>query len=85
MAKDGVTTPGEITDSDLRVSEGKSEPRFKGSIPLLALDNGVSDEHDAVAILEFESGFLRWLGGWRGDVLRAGDANDGEEENGEFH
>jgi hypothetical protein len=85
VAEDGVAAPGEIAHGDFHFAEGEREAWLKGTVTLLALDDGVADEDEAVAVFELEGrglrrgngGGLRRLSRGRGRRTRAPGGRQG--------
>src|SRR5262249_39075674 len=56
LAPDGVAAPAQVAEGDVLVRVGGGQGGFPVTVALLALDQRAADEHDAVAVLEFELG-----------------------------
>ena len=72
----GVGTPAEVAEGDRAVGEAGGGGQLDPAFVLLALDEGVADQGDAVAVLEFEDGF-----GCEG----VGDGEQGRNQESEDH
>jgi len=59
MAKDGVAAPGKIAHGDFFLAQGEIQPGLKGAVVVLALQHGVAEEDEAVAVFELKGGGLR--------------------------
>ena len=72
----GLAAPGEIAHDEVAIGELLVDPRLEIAVGALALEEGVAEEEDAVAVLDFKR-----LGGAREE----GDEDEEGDEEGEAH
>ena len=68
LGPDGVARPAEVAEGDVPVGVAERQRRLPVAGAVLALDQGVADEHDAVAVaqVQFILGEERLHGGEQG-------------------